>query len=618
MSDRHGRGRSRPRALAAALALVVAPTLAPIAPAPAFAGAPTTRTTTSVTADGVGQRLAVPAYFYPGGDGTALWQRLTGPGTGIVVANPFSGPGKTRDPRYAAAIAAARAGGVTVLGYVPTGYLGTTGRATRLGQTTPAAWSAQVQQDIETWYRLYGGDGLGGIFFDEVQNVCGPDGAYARTYRALDEHTRAWHHGAFTVINPGIETEPCYADIGDVILTFEGTYDTYRQWKPPAWHRAMDPRRLWHLVHGTATLDQLDEAMRLSKQRNAGYVYVTPDVLANPWDSLPPPEYWTRELAAAADTGRPDRNPPRVHGGPVPVRVTSTEVTVAWLPATDPGGRVAGYDVLLDGARVAGTTGTEPLATIRGLEPGRQYRVGVAARDVAGNTSTPTPTTVLTTARPDPQPPAAPAGLRASETGVAHTVLSWTAAPERDVTGYEIQLNGTRLLSVPAWLAGAEPSVPISGLEPSTAYTFTVAARDASGNVSPMAGPLTVTTATPSGDPITAATGTIGATAVTYEATFTLPYDFHHVFIDVDGDEGTGFATAGIGADLLIENGWFYRHTGTGWSWEPVDGPSPLVSSADGHYVWQIPAAMAAAPHRVVFHGSGSSPEYTTAVVNVM
>ncbi|WP_432989299.1 spherulation-specific family 4 protein [Dactylosporangium sp. CA-233914] len=613
MSDRHGRGRSRLRALAAALALM----LAPIVPAPAFAGGPTTRTTTSATADGVGQRLAVPAYFYPGGDGAALWQRLTGPGTGIAVANPFSGPGKTRDPLYAAAIAAARAGGVTVLGYVPTGYLGTTGRTTRLGQTTPAAWSAQVQQDIETWYRLYGGDGLGGIFFDEVQNVCGPDGAYARTYRALDEHTRAWHRGAFTVVNPGIETEPCYADIGDVILTFEGTYDTYRQWKPPAWQRAIDPRRLWHLVHGTATIEQLDDAMRLSKQRNAGYVYVTPDVLANPWDTLPPPEYWARQLAAAADTGRPDRNPPRVHGGPVPVRVASTEVTVAWLPATDPGGRVAGYDVLLDGARVAGTTGAEPLATIRGLEPGRQYRVGVLARDVAGNTSAPSRSTVITTARPDPQPPAAPAGLRAVETGVAHAVLSWTAAPERDVTGYEISLNGARLLSVPAWLAGAEPSVPISGLEPSTAYTFTVAARDASGNVSPVAGPITVTTATPSGDPITAATGTIGATAVTYEATFTLPYDFHHVFIDVDGDAGTGFATAGIGADLLIENGWFYRHTGTGWSWAPVDGPSPLVSSADGHYVWQIPATMAPTPHRVVFHGSGSSPEYTTAVVNV-
>jgi hypothetical protein len=142
-------------------------------------------------------------------------------------------------------------------------------------------------------------------------------------------------------------------------------------------------------------------------------------------------------------------------------------------------------------------------------------------------------------------------------------------------------------------------------------------ARDGSGNTSPAAQPLTVTTTTPSGDPITAATGTIGTTTVTYAATFTLPYDFHHLFIDVDSDAGTGFVTAGIGADLLIENGWFYRHIGTGWNWEPVDGPSPLTSSTDGRYVWQIPAAMAPAPHRVVFHGAGSSPEYTTTIVNV-
>lgn len=581
MSRWHG------RVLAAALVLAVAPLAAP---APAAA-----------RRSDIGQRLAVPAYFYPGGDGAALWRRMTGPGTGIAVANPFSGPGKTRDPNYAAAIAAAKAAGVTVLGYVPTGYLGTTGRATRLGQTTPTAWSAQVQQDIETWYRLYGGDGLGGIFFDEVQNLC----EHAGAYRALDQHTRAWHRGAFTVINPGIETPPCYADIGDVSLTFEGTYESYVDWAAPSWHRTLDPRRLWHLVHGTGTLDRLDDAMRWSRERNAGYVYVTPDVLANPWDTLPPDDYWQRELAAAAST---DRTPPRLYGTPLPVRVTSTEATVAWLPAT---GGAAGYDVLLDGVRVAGTLGAEPVATLRGLQPGHRYRVSVVARDRAGNASAPTAAVTLTTGRADPRPPAAPSGLRAAEVGVAHARIAWTASPEPDVTGYDVHLDGARLMNV------SDPEAPISGLEPGTAYTVSVVARDASGNTSPAAGPLALTTAVPSGDPITEASGAIGATDVTYQATFNLPFDFHHVFVDVDSDEATGFATGGVGADLLIENGWFYRHTGAGWSWAPVDGPSPLVSFVDGRYVWRIPVSMAPAPHRVVFHGAGGSPEHTTPVIAV-
>ena len=189
----------------------------------------------------VGQSLAVPAYFSPAGEGADLWRRLGAPGVGLAVANPFSGPGKDFDPAYAAAISAARDSGVTVLGYVATGYLGSTGRATRLGETDSLAWLAQAQQDIATWYRLYGEYGLGGVFFDEVQNVCGPDNRYADTYRALDDAAGRLHPGAFTVINPGIGTEECYADIADVSLNFEGTYESYLAWQPPAWQRGRDP-----------------------------------------------------------------------------------------------------------------------------------------------------------------------------------------------------------------------------------------------------------------------------------------------------------------------------------------------------------------------------------------
>ena len=39
--------------------------------------------------------------------------------------------------------------------------------------------------------------------------------------------------------------------------------------------------------------------MALSRQRNAGYVYVTPDDLPNPWDTLPSGSYWTHELSLA-------------------------------------------------------------------------------------------------------------------------------------------------------------------------------------------------------------------------------------------------------------------------------------------------------------------------------
>ncbi|WP_203744753.1 spherulation-specific family 4 protein [Catellatospora bangladeshensis] len=614
MLHRHGRGRLHLRAAAVLTALIGI--LGASTPAQATGGPPATA---------AAQQLAVPAYFYPGGDGAALWQRLNTPGVGIAVANPFSGPGKTRDPNYAAAIAAAKAAGVRVFGYVATGYLGTTGRATRLNETTPAAWAAQVQQDVATWYRLYGADGLGGIFFDEVQNVCGPQDAYVKTYRELDRHVRRAFPGAFTVVNPGIDTEPCYADVGDVILTFEGAYETYLGWQPPSWHRALDPRRFWHLVHATDTTEQLANAVALSKQRQAGYLYVTPDVLANPWDSLPPDAYWSAQLAAASGNGG-DTAAPRVYGTPLAVHTTSTETTVGWLPAADDG-RVTGYDVYLDGVRVTGTLNALPLVTLHGLDPARSYRVAVAARDAAGNVSAPGRAATVTTKAADASVPAAPSGLRTAEIKVASVRLAWDASGAADLAGYDVEVNGQPLLSLPSWLvtAGDTVGVPVSGLEPGTAYTFTAYTRDSSGNRSAAAGPLTVTTTVPSGDPITDAGGVIGTDSVTYQAQFNLPFDFHHLFIDVDNDAATGFATAGIGADLLIENAWFYRHTGTGWSWAPVDGPSPLVSSDDDHYVWRVPASVLSdvlggapvGPHRAVFHGSGSSPETYTAVITI-
>jgi hypothetical protein len=43
----------------------------------------------------------------------------------------------------------------------------------------------------------------------------------------------------------------------------------------------------------------MQTAVSLSKQRSAGWIYVTPDDLPNPWDTLPLDPYWSAELAAA-------------------------------------------------------------------------------------------------------------------------------------------------------------------------------------------------------------------------------------------------------------------------------------------------------------------------------
>ncbi len=242
------------------------------------------------------QKVAVPAYFPPG----AYWTQL-GQSGGVAIANPNSGPGGGFDQSYADAISAAHNAGVKVLGYVDTGYFGfpPNNRRTRTGETTPAAWTTQAEADVDAWYGYYGSHGLDGIFFDDALADCGSGNAHVDLYVTLQTHVKQ-HSGAMVADNPGSNVEECYTSAADTLVTFEGTYASYVGWTPAEWESSTSPSRLWHLVYDTPDENSMSNAIALSKARNAGYVYVTPDNGANPWDTLPTGSYWTSELTQAA------------------------------------------------------------------------------------------------------------------------------------------------------------------------------------------------------------------------------------------------------------------------------------------------------------------------------
>ncbi|CAH9416644.1 hypothetical protein SGL43_03670 [Streptomyces globisporus] len=104
-------------------------------------------------------------------------------GCAVPCNDTCNGPG-TGDTQYTQAIQRARAAGITVIGYVATGYFGTTGITTRSGSTDPAEWMRQIKSDIDTWYRLYGSAGLGGVFFDEAMSRCGAGNVDVPLHRA--------------------------------------------------------------------------------------------------------------------------------------------------------------------------------------------------------------------------------------------------------------------------------------------------------------------------------------------------------------------------------------------------------------------------------------------------
>lgn len=89
----------------------------------------------------------------------------------------------------------------------------------------------------------------------------------------------------------------------------------------------------------------------------------------------------------------------------------------------------------------------------------------------------------------DTQAPSAPTGLQVASKTASAVTLAWAAASDDvGVTGYDVYQGTTKVSTATG------TSATVGGLAPSTAYTFTVKARDAAGNVSPASAPVTVST----------------------------------------------------------------------------------------------------------------------------
>ena len=129
--------------------------------------------------------------------------------------------------------------------------------------------------------------------------------------------------------------------------------------------------------------------------------------------------------------------------------------------------RTAGIQSAID---LYGAGSAEVIATTNAF-----YAVGVGAA-YAGSTDTIAPT--------------APANLTASATTTTATTLTWTASTDNiGVTGYNIY-SGTTLLG-----SATTTSSNITGLTPSTTYSFSIKAKDAAGNLSASSNVVNVTTA---------------------------------------------------------------------------------------------------------------------------
>jgi hypothetical protein len=255
------------------------------------------------------QSVLIPAYENPCCNaGVAMWSSLIdnarlGKVKLAVILEPASGPGASPiDPNYvnAAGVGPAvelTAAGGKLYGYVPTGY-----------GTRPLS---SVFADIDTYYdpAYWRGAGVlvSGIFVDEMSN----DLALTSYYRSVTSHIRAKNAGAHVFGNPGttftIDSSggasgfslDDYAGSVDTIVTFENAGPTYRTaYAAPSWVDHFDASHFAHIIHSEPAIADMLTDLELARTRKAGFVYVTDDVLPNPYNVLP--SYWTQQLDALA------------------------------------------------------------------------------------------------------------------------------------------------------------------------------------------------------------------------------------------------------------------------------------------------------------------------------
>ncbi|KRD45159.1 exoglucanase [Cellulomonas sp. Root930] len=198
-------------------------------------------------------------------------------------------------------------------------------------------------------------------------------------------------------------------------------------------------------------------------------------------------------VSATTATGTvTDTTAPSVPTGLTAGTTTTTSVPLSWNASTDNTGGtgVAGYEVYRGSTLVATTTSTS--YTVTGLSAATAYSFTVRAKDLAGNVSAASSAVSATTQTgtvTDTTAPSVPAGLTAGTTTTTSVPLSWTASTDNvAVTGYDVYRGSTLVATT------TSTSYTVTGLSAATAYSFTVRAKDAAGNVSAPSAAVSATT----------------------------------------------------------------------------------------------------------------------------
>ncbi len=232
----------------------------------------------ALTASAAPMGIMVPAYFYPTPDG--YWSELNFAATRVplvVIMNPDSGPGKSKDEVYVQALEKLHHAGGKSVGYIHTSY--------------GARPLAEVKQEIDLYLLFYA---LDGFFIDEMTNDKIP--AHVDYYAAHYQYIKAQGANYTVTGNPGSNTQEEYLKrpTDDCFMIFEDNRTNYTDFTPASWVIRHPAQQFAQLPYDVTNASAMSNHVELAMSRNAGWIYITDDKLPNPYNTLP--AYWTNEV----------------------------------------------------------------------------------------------------------------------------------------------------------------------------------------------------------------------------------------------------------------------------------------------------------------------------------
>lgn len=207
----------------------------------------------------------VPAYFHPAVS-REHWTQLAACAADLrfVVVNVHNGVGAEFEPLYRDVCDELHHAGVRTVGYIDSAY----GRR-------PAD---EIAAEALLYQSRYG---ISGVFLDQASADLDALSHYEKNILGL----RAV--GArFVVLNPGCHPHPAYADLANVTVTFEGSWQSYLRMTEPAWVRSRPAKRFCHLVYDTPGDIAVDPVATV-REHHARTVCLTEGTAPNVWDRLP-------------------------------------------------------------------------------------------------------------------------------------------------------------------------------------------------------------------------------------------------------------------------------------------------------------------------------------------